>query len=795
MLIFALLKRAFQFCSSSPFFMAGGGSPVYEIQKSLRLRSVANAYLSKVFATGSLQTKGTVSFWARRGKLGAVQDLFMVGSNGTTWAGLYFNADDTLSFSRYNAGYQCQLTTAAVFRDPAAWLHIVVSWDSTQATASNRVTIEVNGQAVTSFSTATYPAQNLDMYLFNGDGVTPHQIGAYTASAIYFEGGFSEFYGVAGAKLSSGSFGYLDAAVNAWRPKKYSGTYGTNGFYLDFSTGTNLTTLGQDRSGNGNNWTLNNVSLTAGVTYDWLDDTPTNKFATLNPLTKLGVGSVTCSNSNLQVVGSGGGYIAAVSSIGMSSGKWYFEAVLQSSSGTSDQWGLGLYDATKINTASGAPWQYLTTYSLLGNGSKYNNNANGGASGVGAWGALDVMGVAFDADSGVIQVNKNGGAFTTLYTSIPAGTYLFGVNVYAATDVMAANFGQRPFAYAPPSGFKSLCAKNLPDPTGAARNPKAHFDALTHAGTNGVAGTVTGAQFQPDLVWGKTRSSVQSHTLVDSVRGGSKGLFSDLTNAEATNAGFITSFNSGGFSYGTSSAFSNGAIVDWLWKAGGAAVANNAGSIASQVSANTDAGFSIVTFSKAASTNETVGHGLGTAPKLVITKSLSGTNNWLTWYAGLGGSEYLSLNTTDAKATLATLWNSAVPTSTVLNFGTAWGAGPVVAYCVFEVPGYSKIGSYTGNGLADGPFVYCGFKPRWILVKRTDIAANWQIFDTARDAFNVSQNSLVPNLSSAEVGGYAIDILSNGFKPKAADAGYNASGGTYIFWAIAETNIKYSTAR
>jgi len=326
---------------------------------------------------------------------------------------------------------------------------------------------------------------------------------------------------------------------------------------------------------------------------------------------------------------------------------------------------------------------------------------------------------------------------------------------------------------------------------------------LLHTG-NGSTQNVTGADFQPDLVWAKGRNVVAGHELIDSVRGTTKTLYSNLTNAEDTTSQTVTSFLSNGFSAGADTGIngSGSTYVDWLWKAGGAAVANNAGSITSQVSANTTAGFSIVTYTGTGA-NATVGHGLGVAPKMVIVKRRdSGVDNWWVYHSGLTSATYrLRLNTTDAQDSQSTGWNSTAPASTVFSVGSATGtngsAQMHVAYCFAEVPGYSKISSYIGNGSADGPFVYCGFKPRWLMIKRVDSAGSWIIYDTVRMTYNTYSTYLYPNTSGAEDtgGGRSIDILSNGFKCRDTTYDPNVSGAVYAFIAFAEAPFQWSNAR
>jgi len=333
--------------------------------------------------------------------------------------------------------------------------------------------------------------------------------------------------------------------------------------------------------------------------------------------------------------------------------------------------------------------------------------------------------------------------------------------------------------------------------------------ATTYTGTGAtqtIINAVNGVSFQPDFVWVKGRSVAYNHYLYDSVRGTLKNLFSNLTNAEQTVASSLTSFDTNGFtvSSGTSSINANGSTyVAWQWKAGGTAVSNTAGSITSSVSANTTAGFSVVTWTGTGS-NATVGHGLGVAPSMIINKPRNAADNWMSWHTTLGATGYIYLNLAVASNTAASVWNSTLPTSTVFSIGTSSNINTngqtMVSYCFAPVAGYSAFGSYTGNGSADGPFVYCGFRPRWVMIKCSSSGGagfEWELVDTSRNTSNVTNLVLYPNLSDAEgtASTAILDITSNGFKLRGAANIINASSATYIFAAFAENPLKFSNAR
>jgi len=332
----------------------------------------------------------------------------------------------------------------------------------------------------------------------------------------------------------------------------------------------------------------------------------------------------------------------------------------------------------------------------------------------------------------------------------------------------------------------------------AITKPSDHFDAKLYTGNTPSTNAITGLGFSPGLVWTKSRTAAESHNLVNSVVGNNLRLKSNETLAEAS-ATFT--LDSNGFTVGSNSESNNGSMVGWAWKAGGAAVTNTSGSISSQVSANPTAGFSVVTYTGTGS-NATVGHGLGVAPSMVIVKIRSTTGYWTVQHSALGSGYYGYLNSTNSfdTANANLRWNGTNPSSTVFSIGTAsdvnTSSATYVAYCFAPIADYSSFGSYTGNGSADGPFVYTGFRPRWVMWKRTDSVNDWYIIDTSRSPYNEAINPLSANLTSLESSlGTNIDFLSNGFKPRQTGGHINASGGTYIYMAFAEASFKFASAR
>jgi hypothetical protein len=326
--------------------------------------------------------------------------------------------------------------------------------------------------------------------------------------------------------------------------------------------------------------------------------------------------------------------------------------------------------------------------------------------------------------------------------------------------------------------------------------PSDYFNTKLTTGT-GSSQAVTGVGFQPDWIWGKRRDSTGNNSLFDAVRGITKGLESNSAGAEFTSTDYYSSFDSDGFTIAAGSGGAgNGSgqtAVQWLWKANGAGSANTDGSISSTVSANTTSGFSIVSYTGTGSAG-TVGHGLGSVPKMIIVKRRSEVSNWDTYNSNLGNNKVIELNTTSAAYTDNT-WNSTTPTSSVFTVGNNNVNGNSVthiAYCFAEKQGYSKFGSYVGNGSDDGTFVYTGFKPAFVMSKCTSHAGeDWNINDDKRPGHNVIQNALLPNSSAAEVTAsyQAVDTLSNGFKWRGSNDRVNASGKTYIYMAFAEAPL------
>ena len=798
------------------------------VSASLRFRSSASAYLNRTPASAGNRRTWTWSGWVKRGNVsGSYNDyIFSVETGASERDAIIFDTSDRISIFP-NDAIPGWLVTTQVFRDFSSWYHIVVAVDTTQATASNRIKLYVNGVQVTAFGTANYPTQNYD---WNVNNTVLHTFGDDAAnvptSLYHFNGYMAEINLIDGQALTPASFGQTSAITGVWEPIKYTGTYGTNGFYLSLS---DTSSIGKDFSGRGNNWSPNNFSTASGSTFDLMRDVPTQwtpqgatdvggvvrgNYGTLSPLWK---GSLqTLSNGNLTSSKSSGTNISDVwGNFGMTSGKWYFECSVTSLAATvyiGVGQGGGTGEPTDDLAVSPASYFYGSATGEKfygGTGSAYGN----------AYVEGDLVACAIDMDNGKIWWAKNGiwqasgdpaagtnAAYTDLLTRGNNAFLAFAsTNGASNSNTLNWNFGQRPFGNTPPVGFKSLCTTNLPTPTIGATTATAankYFDATLYTST-GTTQTVTNSgSMQPDFVWQKVRSNSQDHYLFDAVRGSSNWLESNTTDVEGTSATFLTSFNSNGVTWGTGNLPNGWTNVIWQWNAGGSTVTNTAGSISSQVRANPTAGFSIVTWTGTGTNRPSIGHGLGVAPSMIIEKGRdagTGPYAWTVQHIGLSSwSNSLFLNNTGQENSGS--GGGTAPSSTVYYAAANNYAGEngvrYVAYCFAPVAGYSAFGKYTGNGSTDGPFIYTGFRPRYILSKRTDSSGtSWIICDTARGTTNVVTMELFADLASAESSNSYYDFLSNGFKARSVSSGMNASGGNYIYAAFAEFPFKNSLAR
>ena len=894
---------------------AAGGS--LQVDRSLRFNSADSAYLDRTPSSAGNRKTWTWSGWVKRNKLTDTQGIFEAYVSGAAsfFIGFRTTTDDLAIAA--TAGVSASWSTDRQFRDPAAWYHIVAVVDTTSSTgtisngSTDRIRLYVNGVQQT-LSGGSVPSQDADLQVNN---TIPHHLGRFQAGGYYSNLQLAEVHLVDGQALSPTDFGAYDDNNN-WNPKEYSGTYGTNGFYLKFADNSSNAALGTDSSGNNNTWTVNNLTATdftavflagdtsdlsgtpfngslalanlfdvdktnrvaatgnstivytptpaitadafrihyqkdsglsgfglkvndvdytsllsngsnkqidisvttlnkvewrtdsgsqwvslyyiekltsvSGPDQDSLIDTPTNyeaesgnnggNYCTLSPLKN----AQTLSDGNLNVVG-GSSWQRSVGTLGMFSGKYYWEYEITASN--EHVIGVGPPDMQLSgNLGAGDPpgSGYGTELGFV-NGT----GANGSWSNTGSSGAGDVIGIAFDADNGNMYVYKNGSA---LNGGIASHTGLVMpqvpvVSLNGSSRSGVINFGQRPFTYTPPTGYVSLCTTNLAEPVIA--DGSTAFNATLYTG-NGSARNIS-TPYGPDFVWIKSRSATYDHGVFDVLRGATKRLNANSNGAEGTEANSVTAFNSDSFSLGSLAFYNNPSttFVAWNWNAGTSTVSNTDGSITSQVRANTTAGFSIVSFTGDGSGTDTIGHGLNATPSTIWLKDLDNSNNWLIYTTAIDGSyDYVIFNSQNAKADSS----YTLPTSSVFSYGT--DAADYIAYCFAPVAGYSDFGTYAGNQSTDGPFIYTGFRPRFLMVKVYDQSDNWVMWDSSRGATNVNALPLYTNLNNSETTNISrqVDLLSNGFKLRSIDNSVNGTH-NYLYWAFAEHPINTARAR
>ena len=788
----------------------------YDIDQSVRFNSPDSARLTRTAGTATSNDIGTLSFWTKRGIVSGGRAFFSnhADANNRTYVG--FDSDKIQMYGVIGGSASSpELVTSQVFRDPAAWYHIVIAVDVTQSTASNRVKIYVNGSQVTDFSTGTYPPQDTDLPLFSK---TNMQVGAHYSSSVgdYYDGYFAEYYYIDGQALAPSSFGETNEDTNQWQAIEYDGSYGDNGFYLKFQDSS---ALGDDSSGNTNDFTVANL-----VAADRLIDSPTNNFCTLNPINPV---TGTFSEGNLKYSGPGGWNQCVKSTMEVpNSGKWGFRVDYSGSASGSAEGSVftlvGVCKTSQTAFTGGPDFSEGCWYSDSG----YVYNFSSTAQTETAISDGDYVEMLIDSDDNSYNFKLNGTSVNTgtIGTTDPISVVIQQYNNSGGAQA-EFDFGQR--GYEPSdTTYKTLCTDNLSDPSIA--DPTAHFNTVLYTGNSGSNQSVTGVNFSPDFLWIKPRDYVDNHGLIDSVRGGNYNLWSNSTSAEQDNTGGndAVTLDSDGFTVNQSSNSwnRNGYLfVAWNWLAAAANTSVSAESIdgtnptiACTRRTNTTAGFSIVSWEGTGS-DGTVAHGLSQAPELIINKSRGDAYNFaiqsFLWNSA-SDTNILYLNTTAGTADDTNVFQAA-PTSTVFSpQGGAWGGIGTddinyIAYCFHSVDGYSKIGKYTGNGAQDGSFVYTGFRPAFIFIKRiTSSGSNSYIVDSKRIGYNHfvyatdagSNKYLWPDSTAAEgngttAKGIGMDILSNGFKFRTNSSDYQASSNDYLYYAIAESPFKYSNAR
>jgi hypothetical protein len=790
---------------------ASGQGGTFEIEQSTRFNDDDSPYLYRSPSGAGSATTMTWSYWVKRAANFGANNWMWGSYSSPLHDSCFFNTSDQLNFSIDVGG--SRLTTTRVFRDPGAWFHVVLVWDSSNGTSGDRMRMYINGERQTDFGTETYPSSGASAPRWNT--TTQMEVGRSGYTGQHGDMYMAEFNFLDGIAVTDASdFGQTDSATGQWVPKKYTGSYGSNGFRLQ---GSDSSDLGEDTSGNGNDFTSSGLAAA-----DQMSDSPTDNFITWNPLVNPGGGTAgTYSNGNLDFTA--GGDNGRAGTIFVSSGKWYVEWEII---GSGANCMVGIVSDSVVasgdmvdDTASSGLDKYggdrdvCSYYGITGDiflattdPSYGDTYANG-----------DIIGMALDLDNGAVWFSKNGTwQNSATISEIQAGTttnaartgldnnFTLHFHQFDGTSGARINAGQSAFTYTQPTGFSKLSTAALPEPS--TPDPSAYFQATTYTGDGSSSNEInqTGnSTFEPSMVWIKSRSAATDHVIQDQVRGNFI-IYPNQSSADgATGGGWVSSFDSDGFTVNVNGPINDSGktFVGWQWKAAGSGSSNTDGDITSTVSANTTSGMSILTYSGNGSDNQTIGHGLGIAPKMIITKRRDSSGNWTTYHDAVGINQVFYLNSTAAPSSNTEQYR-ATPTSSVYTVGVGGdinnSSGTYVAYVFAEVEGFSKIGSYTGNGSADGPFVPLSFSPALIIFKNISAAGQaWEMFDNKRDGFNDANRRLYPNTSEVEpAASDRVRLTSNGFKIVTSGGTHvNGSGNTIIYYAVAESPLKFANAR
>mgnify|MGYP003117805071 FL=1 len=799
------------------------GQPTAQvIDGSLKFNGV-NQHLTKTFSSSDDRRTFTVSYWIKESGKGSSPTnnphIFAATPSENTRGGIVHrgtgsDANEIYLYNQKSNTTGCQVWTNSLHRDFSGWKHIVWVVDTTQATGTNRVKFYINGVQET-LNFATTPAQNYEMEINDNN---EHRIGRGYPND-YGNYYLSQLYSVPGQTLGPENFGFTDPQTNTWRPKKYTGTFGTNGFYLPLD---NQDDFEVDKSGNGNDFSKNNFSGTfndpnvlkdspSGAVFGGRAQTgitttssaPAN-YATLNPLST-GT-NVTLSDGNLKFTNGSTEWNNVRGTIFVESGKYYCETVVTQASANNLGWGVVQSDHatdTYIGNTSTEGKRGWALYGSDGSSYTYYDAGNNNASYTLA--DNDVLSMALDMDNGTIRWYRNGALMVpTSGSNIDnvTGSVTFACTAYASGNTSTFNFGQKPFKYAPPQGYLPLNSASA-RPNKVVPRPDQYVGISTWTGDGNTGRNIKTLQFKPDLVWIKQRDESRAHAWFDSVRGANKRLQSSTTNAETTHTDQMSAFIDNGFTVEDNNTVNvaSGTYVGWSWRAGGSkntfnvddvgyasaaaaglgASGNSWDSDPTGASIGTKQGFSIIKHTGTGSTG-TLPHGLTQKPTFYISKPVSTTGNWVVYTDVIDGSlDYFYLNTTGAKGDSG----QSVPTSEVFSYG--YTANEYIHYLWHDVPGLQKFGSYKGNQSADGTYVELGFRPSVIIIKSSSHAVDWVIFDVERGLHNPISNTLYPNLNGAEYGvNVMIDVLSNGFKLRNTYTNINDSSYDYIYAAWAE---------
>jgi len=789
----------------------------------------------------------TLSVWVKRSGLGASQNILeATGSGDAGNTDIWFDANDLLEVSGANTYFR---VTTQRFRDTSAWYHLVFRFDTTQGTANNRLLIYVNGSVITDFATNNNYSQNTD---YGIGGNVEHRIGDGYG---HFDGYMARYEFIDGLSLGPENFGETKNGV--WIAKAYGGSYGTNGHKLEFKeigTSANSSGLGADTSGNGNHYTPTAIVASDSA----MPDSPENNFCTLNPLANINSGSNHASvhsDGNLHAINNGSNISHLYGTFRINdflTNGCYFEARIISIDTSRFYFGIidplsytGVAVASYENTQKAVMNHLNRIFSNLvsdGN-STFNPNSMAGGEAIKN---NDIVGVAIKGDNVWFHVNgvyTKDASNTVGNPSSGANPAIPAITAIATTDYFPyfgyasdyhVNFGQDPgfggfltgnnvgtetadegagvFKYDVPTGFQAMCSANLVEPDiGANSGTQAtdHFNPHIYGGTDAATRTFD-IGFVSDWSWFKARNQNNyGSQLYDSSRGETKVIVSSADTAEATNAAGVTDFDDSGnlLKIGTD-AFLNESgttMVIWNWKANGSTTSTvTDGTINSTVQTNETAGFSIVTWTGDGEDQATIGHGLGVKPSWIIAKSRNVAGNWRVWHQSLSSEKFMTLDQNVVPGTSDSVWGTSPAQGTATfsigsNTDVNQDTKLYVAYVFREITGYSKFGSYVGNADTNGPFVFTGFRPAWIMIKRFDTTGSWLIYDNARNPDNMVTQYTFADITNAEGSDGKVDFLSNGFKQRSPSSytDDNASGGTYLYMAFADSagSFKYANAR
>ena len=767
------------------------------IAKSCMFNDGDSPYLTRTPSSNGNAKKFTFSCWFKPCVLGASKDLFGNSANGNAASIFYIMhySDSTIYVQGNDSGSNLDLSirTSSTFEDTSKWYHIVVRIDTTQSTDSDRSKIYIDGTEQP-LQTTNYPALNAEFG--TSQDSRPMVIGRYNYNNTrYLDGYLAEVNFTDGQSYGPDTFGITDTSTGRWIPKSLSGiTYGTNGFRLQFGTDS---ALGDDTSGNGNDFTSSGLAAS-----DQRTNTPTNNIAIMRPYNPSYSQVLYEGNLTTYTNGTNKGYPMCSTLRPKGSGKYYAE-VRTSGNGGGGTLAFGCYTYEDLPDVSAS-------------GNVYTGHSGSNGCGSGFWyvhggtkqlrygtassyvltsnptvtiNAGDVIGIALDLDNDEISFYDDSGSLigTTFFDSSKSACFTalsnmsitfiwnFGDNgTFSGYETAGGNTdenGDGNFFNSVPSGFKMLKQDNLPETS------------------KGI----------PDFCWIKNRDASDGHQLYDSSRGVLKELHSDSNAVESTTNDGLQKFIKGGCEIedDVSINTTGEAYVSWNWVAnGGTTAANTDGSgasIASTTQANQTAGFSIVQWTGSGS-NGTVAHGLSQAPDWILIKNLTASGqSWHVYLniAAMGNNRALFLDTNASYSSSSEFFNDTNPTNKVFSVGTSGGVNQstksMLAYCWHEVEGYSKFGAYIGNQNADGPFIYTGFKPSWVMIKRYSASGEWFILDRARNPTNTGTKEYL-DADTTDAGGSldagAIDWLSNGFKLRQNSSQIN--NGTHAFMAFGE---------